>query len=214
MDYKSLKEGWKRYPRKWDNQNWKYSYRRSLGSGIWNDPNSYIKEKIDFLNHWKCRVDRNTAIPDLIEYSKNLNNLLEGVSSFKLLNINHKNLEFTRKIYKLLSKVNGLGPTGISKYMHMHKPELFMMWDAQIIRDYFHIKTVLKTTATPKRYLKFMLQMKHEILEAIDTFSKYKNINKKQAIIEFKKCFNNETLPRILDKYNYVTRGEYKRPIY
>lgn len=214
MDFKSLIDGWKSYPRKWDDQNWKYSYRRSLDSGIWDDPNSYIEEKIDFLNHWKCRVDRSTAIPDLIEYSENFHNLLEGLSSPKLLNINRINLDLTRKIYELLSKVNGLGPTGISKYMHMHKPELFMMWDAQIIRDYFHIKTVLKATATLKRYSKFMLRMKHEIIEAIDTFSKYKDINKEQAIIEFRKCFKNETLPRILDKYNYVTRGKYKRPIY
>ena len=214
MDYKSLKQEWIRYPRKWDSQNWKYSYRRSLDSGIWNDPNSYIEEKIDFLNHWKCRVDRSTAIPDLLEYSENFNNLLESVSSLELLRINHKNLDYTRKIYELLSNVNGLGPTGISKYMHMHKPELFIMWDSQIIRDYFHIKTVLKTTATSKKYSKFMLRMKNEIIEAIDTFSNYKNINNKQAIIQLRKCFNNETLPRILDKYNYETRGEYKRPIY
>ncbi len=127
-----------------------------------------------------------------------------------MLNLNHRNLEQTKQIYKLLAKVNGLGPTEISKYMHMHKPDLFIMWDNQIFRDYFHIKTVLKSTATAKRYSKFMLKIRNEIQEAIHTFPSLDNIPRTQALIEFRRHYNNEALLRILDKYNFVTRGQPK----
>ena len=209
MNYQSLIYQWKKYPRKWDN-----SYRRSVDSGIWNDPLLHTEEKIQFLNDWLCRVDRKTAIPDIEKLKKGFGNLLQEISSLNLLSLAYGKIEKPKQIYELLAKVKGLGPTGISKYMHMHKPDLFIMWDNQIFRDYFHIKTVLKSTATSKRYLKFMLRMRDEIREAINTFASSKNITETQATIELRKYFNNETLPRILDKYNYATRGQPKQPIY
>ena len=209
MDYQSLIYEWKKYPRKWDN-----SYRRSIDSGIWNDPLLHIEEKVQFLNDWLCRVDKKTAIPDIKKHRKRFSNLLQEISSLNLLNPTHGKLKQPKQIYDLLAKVNGLGPTGISKYMHMHEPDLFIMWDNQIFRDYFHIKTVLKSTATSKRYLRFMLRMRDEIREAIYTFASSENITKTQAPIELRKYFNNETLPRILDKYNYVTRRQLKQRIY
>jgi len=209
MDYQTLIHEWKKYPGKWDN-----SYRRSIDSGIWNNPLLYMEEKVQFLNDWLCRIDKRTAIPDIKKQRKRLGDLFQEISSLSLLNLTCRELKQPKQIYDLLAKVNGLGPTGISKYMHMHRPDLFIMWDNQIFRDYFHIKTVLKSTATSKRYLKFMLRMRDEIREAVHTFASSKNINETQATIELRKHFKNETLPRILDKVNYVTRGQPKQLIY
>lgn len=209
MNYQSLICEWKKYPRRWDD-----SYSRSIDSEIWNDPCSHIEEKVQFLNEWLCRADKKTVIPNTKKYSERFNSLLQEMSSSNLLNLTYRKLDRPKQMYDLLAKVNGLGPTGISKYMHMHKPDLFIMWDNQIFRDYFHIKTVLKSVATSKRYLKFMLRMRDEMQEAICTFASSKNIAETQATIELRKYFNEETFPRILDKYNYVTRGQLKQPIY
>jgi hypothetical protein len=209
MKYQSLICAWEKYPRKWDN-----SYNKSIESGIWNDPCSYIEEKVQFLNDWLCRVDQKTAIPDIEKPSAEFNDILQEISSLDLLSLTFRETEKPRQIYELLSKVNGLGPTGISKYLHMHKPKLFIMWDNQIFRDYFHVKTVLKSTATSKRYVKFMVRMRNEIREAIHDLASYRKITETQATIRLREYFNNESLPRILDKYNYVTRGQPKQLIY
>ena len=200
---------WKKYPWKWD-----HSYRRSIDSGIWSNPFAHIEEKVQFLNDWLCRVDKKTAIPDIKEHRERFGNLVQEISSLNLLSATYGKLKRPKQMYDLLAKVNGLGPTGISKYLHMHKPDLFIMWDNQIFRDYFHIKTVLKSTATSKRYLKFMLRMRDEIREAIYTFASSRNITETQATTELREQLNNETLPRILDKYNYVTRGQPKQLVY
>jgi hypothetical protein len=209
MNYQLLVREWKKYLPKWDR-----SYNRSTDSEIWNNPLSHIEEKVQFLNDWLCRVDKKTAIPDIKKYSERFDNLLQEFSSQNLLNLTYRKSKQLKQIYNLLAEVNGLGPTGISKYLHMHKPDLFIMWDNQIFRDYFHIKTVLKSTATSTRYLKFMLRMRDDIREAIYTFALSKDVAETRAITKFRKNFNVETLPRILDKYNYVTRGQPKQPIY
>lgn len=173
---------------------------------------SNIEEKVEFLNAWLCRADRKTVIPDLRECRKEFNSLLHQISPLDLICLNSE--EISKRAYDLLASVNGLGPTGISKYLHMHKPDLFIMWDNQIFRDYFHIKTVLKTTATPRRYLKFMLRMRDEMLEAISSFASLSSITETQATLELQKYFKNDTFPRILDKHNYVTRGQPKQLIH
>lgn len=96
----------------------------------------------------------------------------------------------------------------------MHKPDLFIMWDNQIVRDYFHIKTVSKITASSKRYVKFMLRMRDELKEAIHSLASSKSITETQATTELRRYFNNDTFPRVLDKYNFVTRGQSKQLIY
>ena len=216
MDYQSLIDNWKKYdqtPKGDIKKDWDIKYKNSIESGIWSNSVSHIKEKFDFLNKFGCRVDRKTATSDIEEHSVSFNNLLQGTSTLNLLNINHKNLEEPKQIYCLLAKVNGLGPTGISKYLHMHKPDLFVMWDKQIFLDYFPPKTYSKATATSEKYVKFMLRMKREIQEALFTFPGSEYITETQAIIEFRNRFNNESLPRILDKYNYATRNKRKEEI-
>lgn len=208
MDYQSLRRGWNDYPKDYD-----ASYDESIGSGIWDDPLTHINEKIQFLNDWLCRVDRETAIPSIELRSGQFNDFLREIQALNLLSLTPRNSEQVKRIYDLLVEVDGLGPTGISKYLHMHKRDLFIMWDNQIFRDYFHIKTVSKITATSEKYLKFLLRMRDEILEAAHTLSPSANILEAQAIMELRNHFNNETPPRIIDKYNFATRGHPKQRI-
>lgn len=168
-----------------------------------------IEDKIQFLNDWKCRTDVKMVTPSLKQVSQDFKIKLGTFNTKNWINNDIRIKEVT-EIYEVLNTINGLGPTGISKYLHMHNTDFFIMWDNQIFRDYFHIKTVLKSTATSFRYYYFMKRMKEELLEAIQDFDENYS---KDGLIGFKKKFNNESFPRILDKYNYVTRKKEKKMI-
>jgi hypothetical protein len=204
MLFKELFNTWKEYPNHWDT-----SYKTSLDSGIWVKPDGNIEEKLLFLNKWLCRIDIKTALPSLKTNSADFSRLIHELKNTNISSLNFERQEL-RSIYSVLNKVDGMGPTGISKYLHMHKPDLFVMWDNQIFRDYFNINTVTKATATPDRYIKFLKGMKGELIEAIKDYSNLKELNEIQ-IVNFQKEFNNETLLRIVDKYNYVNRGKYRQ---
>jgi len=213
VEYRSLVCLWEKYDQTPEGElkrDWDTKYKNSIASGIWSDPVSHIKEKVDFLKVFGCRVDGKTAIPDITEHSLSFSNLLQGISTLNLLTVNRKDSEKIEQLYGLLAKVNGLGPTGASLYLHMHKPNLFVMWDKEIFLDYFPVKIYSKATATSEKYAKFLLRMKSEMQEALLTFSASENITETQVIIEFRSHFNNETLPRILDKYNHATKNKKK----
>jgi hypothetical protein len=203
MLFRELYDGWKKYPRKWDK-----SYKASMVSGIWNAPSEHLDLKVHFLNEWLCRVDIKTAIPYLREQNSAFCNLLGELSSSNLME--HEMSDRTVRIYDVLAKVAGLGPTGISKYLHMHKPDLFIMWDNQIFKDYYHMNTVSKVTATSARYLRFHNRMREELLEALKDFSSLNGLSG-ICLEKFQSEFKDETIPRIIDKYNYATRGQAKR---
>ena len=93
----------------------------------------------------------------------------------------------------------------------MHQRDLFIMWDNQIFRDYFHLHG--NAAATPERYVKFMVRMKKEAQKALRTFPVLTTLTDTQRIREFRITFNNETLPRLLDKYNYATRTQSREQI-
>jgi len=134
----------------------------------------------------------------------------DNIDELKNINIINENIEENKllSIYYLLNRVNGMGPTAISKYLHMHKPDLFIMWDKQIFIDYFNINTVLKSTATLKGISSFLKAMKAEVMEAIKNYSNIKGIKGFQ-VKDFQIEFNNETLLRIIDKYNYMIEEKY-----
>ncbi len=202
MLFKELQNKWLLYP-KTEYQD----YHSSLKSGIWDDPAKNIEEKVDFLNGWRTRIDRSTAIPGLQNITGQFKTKLAFFSSLELVenDINERNVF---DIYSLLLSVDGLGPIGASKILHMHQPSFFMMWDSQIFRDYFHIKTVLKSTATPRRYFLFLKRMKAEMTEAVNDYAR--TDRQGNALSNFRAQFNSETIARIADKFNYVTRGTIK----
>jgi len=82
MDYRTLVNEWKKYPRRWDQ-----SYMRCVHSGIWSLPTSKIEKKIQFFNDWLCRVDKKTAIPQLKEHSQRFGELIQEISALTFLSL-------------------------------------------------------------------------------------------------------------------------------
>ena len=213
MNYQSLRDHWNKYDRDSRGQikrGWDTKYAKSIRSGMWAIPVSRINEKIQFLKDWGCI--RVPAISDLVEYSERFATLLQEVASLNLLTITPQIQGQLTQIYRLLAQIHNLGPTGISKYLHMHHRDLFIMWDNQIFRDYFHRQS--SAAATPERYVNFMFRMRKEAQDALHTFPAPTSLSEPQKIIAFRSNFNNETLPRLLDKYNYATRNQPKDRIW
>lgn len=213
MEYQSLIYHWGRYDRTIKGeieQDCDAKYESSAASGIWSDPTSNIREKVDFLSVFGCKVDGDTAALNIAEHSASFKTFLQGVSAIDLMTLVHRDSEKIAQLYNLLAKVCGLSPTATSTYLHMHKPDLFVMWNKEVFLDYFPVKMYSKATATSEKYMKFLLRMKSEMQEALFSFSASTYVSEAQVIVELKRHFNNETLPRILDKYNNATRNKKK----
>jgi hypothetical protein len=97
------------------------------------------------------------------------------------------------------TKVKHLGPTGISKILHLLNPELFMMWDDKIRKD---------ITATPfsgnsKGYLNFLKWIQKELIE----------VTENHTLEEIKDKIGGEyldkkTLAKLADEYCWRTAHE------
>ena len=81
-------------------------------------------------------------------------------------------------IYKKLSDFNGVKFVGASKVMHFLYPNVFMMWDGKIIKEY-------QAKTSPEGYVEFMKKMQ-------DMYKKnmFENLDKSVSI------------PRAIDIYN------------
>lgn len=84
-----------------------------------------------------------------------------------------------KKLYKLLSSVNGVKYTGASKLMHLKNPKLFIMWDGYIKKHYG-----LKS-GSAEDYFNFLKKMQTLFLDIAWSHER-------------------KTLAKAIDEYNYV----------
>jgi len=97
--------------------------------------------------------------------------------SFETINFNDYE-EDIKHIFDILSKIKGIQYTGASKLMHLTIPEVFVMWDAYIRKEWGF------KTGYAEDYFNFLKKMQDE----------FKGIKKEKG----------ETLAKCIDEYNYV----------
>lgn len=90
-----------------------------------------------------------------------------------------------KNIYRALSSIDGIKYVGATKIMHLLNPQLFVMWDRNIIKHY-------KAKTTPQGYVNFMALMQKMYKEG-----KFKNLRK------------DVTIPRAIDLYNMECFSKY-----
>ena len=135
---------------------------------------------------------------------QNLSDLKKALESCmplfrKLSNVGFKTANFDKlredikSVYSTLSKVNGVEYTGASKIFHLFCPNLIVMWDSYIRKEYskrkyrdtYKIK-IQAEKPTAEDFLNFQ-----KLMQKI--FGRIKWDNKRK------------TLPKAIDEYNYVT---------
>ncbi len=106
------------------------------------------------------------------------------------------------RIYGKLDPLLYLGsPTTISKVLHLLNPEIFVMWDKGIRARYKQRNYRIQDNA--EGYLQFLKETQQELREAFAD-RQVKNGKSYDAIEdEIRKKFDNKTLAKIIDQYNY-----------
>lgn len=102
-----------------------------------------------------------------------------------------------------------LGPTGASKALHLLLPQLIVLWDTQIRTDY-GIK------ADADFFLKFQGIAKALLEGVMNDFVKKHGIDRESALQEILRLTYGDkpkSLPKLIDEFNWATRGESKRHI-
>ena len=96
-----------------------------------------------------------------------------------------------KKVYSVLSKIEGVKYTGASKIFHLFCPKLIVMWDSYIRKEY-----------RKKKYKKeYDIRIKGETAEDFLNFQKL--MQKIFGHINWKE--EKKTLPKAIDEYNYMT---------
>lgn len=129
----------------------------------------------------------------------------------KLKNEKMEELEFGENVRTSIEEIfNGfknievgrrrLGAVGASKIMHIILPELFPMWDGQMMYAYG-----CKNNSA-ENYIKFMKEMQGKAKELLKSCNK----TKEDLCKEFEFHRERRTLPKLIDEYNFVlTRKGY-----
>ncbi|MCX8000517.1 MAG: hypothetical protein N3A69_16460 [Leptospiraceae bacterium] len=132
----------------------------------------------------------------------------------KLETINLNDSSVAKKIKKIFihfSGIESIGVTGASKAIHLINPELFMMWDNEIRKNYHRLHKDStserhsysnKPDKAAKCYLEFMKTMQ-EIAKCILEKKSKKELRKMHPTYLNKPQFVS-TLPKMLDECNYV----------
>ncbi|MBI4258640.1 MAG: hypothetical protein HY619_06765 [Thaumarchaeota archaeon] len=154
-----------------------------------------------FLRDWKmARVLRHNSswkhqVGNAIKTYKNHLYTLERKS---LLETDVKKIrEPLMGLFDLVRKA--VGPTSTSKIIHLHLPDLCVMWDRAIREKYGYSDNC-------QGFYNFTLRMKEELSEAMNTYLKDYPIEKSSnAVSHFIGRLTDPPLPitRILDIYNY-----------
>jgi len=169
-----------------------------------------------FLLQWG-QMGRTVNREDL-NWEQLTNNLRSQKESFQrlqsetLLHINFDDREITDIIKEVFRsvKVRYIGPTAISKILHLLNPELFVMWDDRIRREKYHVR------ANENGYLDFLKAVKQDIEEAMDDQARNSGTDKEEIIERIcrelpskklgQKC-SRKTLAKLIDEYNWMSRN-------
>jgi len=99
-------------------------------------------------------------------------------------------------------RMPGLGPTGVSKVLHVLNPALFVMWDAEIRQHYKKCGVI--TSDKPAEYVKFLDHMYGLAQDVIEDASRL-GVDDPACFLSHKLNIHPSlTLAKFIDEYNYM----------
>jgi len=166
-----------------------------------------------FLLQWG-QMGRTVNRKDL-NWEQLTNNLRNQKESFRrlqsetLLDIDLDDKEVTDIIMEVIKsvRVRHIGPTAISKILHLFNPELFVMWDDRIRKKYL-------VGGNENCYLDFLKAVRQDVEEAIEGHARKSGIDKEEIIericreLPSKKLgqkYSRKTLAKLIDEYNWIS---------
>lgn len=162
--------------------------------------NIFEMEKICwFLTQWMVpgveRIDRDELLSAIMKVKEELN-ILRGQRIMDINFVEHD--EIINKCFNSLWEVYGLGPTSVSKVLHLLAPDLFVMWDKYIAAMY-------KIEWDTDGYVYKLLPRMQKLLKTLLLqFTKDKKCSIEEAEQFFRERANSRTLAKIIDEYNWI----------
>ena len=130
--------------------------------------------------------------------------------SFLTIEFNEE--KFSRAIKSIYSRLDPIpyigGPTSIPKILHLFNPEIFVMWDTKIRENYRKKNNRIRDT--PEGYLEFLKEVQKELKEAVRERQRETGKGLDDIEQEIRSRYNNKTLARIVDEYNWIKKHPFK----
>ena len=130
--------------------------------------------------------------------------------SFLTIEFNEE--KFSRAIKSIYSRLDPIpyigGPTSIPKILHLFNPEIFVMWDTKIRENYRKKNNRIRDT--PEGYLEFLKEVQKELKEAVRERQRETGKGLDDVEQEIRSRYNNKTLARIVDEYNWIKKHPFK----
>ena len=177
-----------------------YFYRKVLDACSkitkWDEKNAY-KYLIRFLELWgmgrpASKIDPGELAAKLNECTR----LLEQLEGEDLLTLDLKaRRNLLAELFGKISAVKHVGPTGASKILHLLKPNVFVMWDQEIRRQY-------GVSDNEEGYLEFLAEMKSLLKELLDEYGRRYDAENPVATLVGK---YRKPLTKLIDEYNWLT---------
>ncbi len=165
-------------------------------------PDEIKKNLLEFLNKWGCRIRKEKH--DTV--AQELNNIFsECRDSFSsggnILTFNFsQHEEKLNELLKRLGNIDEIGPTTISKILHVVNPYLFVMWDIKIAEE-------LNFKHSEKEYLKFLQKMQKFAKNIDETYRAHKIYSPGKSLEKFLNEWlgskTEYTLTKFIDEYNW-----------
>jgi hypothetical protein len=154
---------------------------------------------------------------DILEAYRVVKNDFDFFKDEKLESINLKDSDIisrVKRIFKAFASRKSIESTGASKAIHLINPELFMMWDNEIRRNYHKLHPFyrIKSESLEDCYAEFMKTMQDvaKSILAQKTVEEIRHIyhdriySKDPKLMDVFSQATMESLPKMLDECNYV----------
>lgn len=176
-----------------------------------------------FLNRWKCRVQNTpqsartiqTTLHNLLPYLQVLNNFtVVNLNFTQTVNVNNNQMTVSRVIEHYYTTVRNIGnrfaATATSKLLHILQPELFVMWDKDILAHYKQNNPQVSDSGQGYCvYLQIMQQVARQVYQSFQNavLNPPAGANQNPAVyLSIQTNYNPpKTLAKYLDEYNWVT---------
>jgi hypothetical protein len=154
---------------------------------------------------------------DILEAYRNTKNDFEFLKGKKLESIDLKDPDIVNKIkgiFKAFATHKSIESTGASKAIHLVNPELFMMWDSEIKKNYhrLHPSYQIRSEFTNECYVEFMRTMQEvargilekKMIDEIRQTYHERIYSKEPQLMNVFSQATVESLPKMLDECNYM----------
>jgi len=182
-----------------------------------------------FLNRWKCRIPNNrqsakdlrNAIQGLVPYLQALKGFdIDSIDFNQNLVVNGNPSTVNQAIEHCYTNLKGIvyrfAATATSKLLHILQPNLFVMWDDPILRDYHKDNLQITDNGQGYRiYLQEMNKMAKQVCQNFQEATLNPPSDTKNPAVYLSKQLEYDypkTLAKYLDEYNWV-RITYKIPL-